>query len=292
MRVKSLGYVGINSPDPSEWLRFGTDILGLSASEKRGDADVYLRMDDRDWRFAIHRAEKPGLAYVGWELRNVGEFESGVAQLEQAGFAVKVADRDEARERSVQGLARLTAPGGHETELFYGQVYRRGFVSQHGIRFVTGDYGLGHVVLTVPEPEYDEAERFYRAMLGFGVSEYLSFENLRGALLHCGPRHHTLGLVGAGKRPGCDHIMLEASEYDDVGRCWDRCNAANVPIRLSLGRHSDDHMFSFYLTTPSRFGLEFGAGGRLIDPVTWSSLTLLSSTDGDFWGHHASGPAS
>ena len=68
MEIKSLGYLGINSKDPSSWLKFSTEILGMMparavpgeswgmptdpefkiASEGKGVADdgsVYLKLD-------------------------------------------------------------------------------------------------------------------------------------------------------------------------------------------------------------------------------------------------------
>ena len=50
---------------------------------------------------------------------------------------------------------------------------------------------------------------------------------------------------------------------------------------MSLGRHSNDLMFSFYMVTPSDFELEYGWGAQVLDEhwsVTRHDVTSV-------WGH-------
>ncbi|HEX9684046.1 MAG TPA: VOC family protein [Acidimicrobiales bacterium] len=287
MQVNGLSYIGVNATDPSAWTRYATEILGLAPADDDGDADLRFRMDERSWRLAVHRAEWPGLAYVGWEVADAAMLDSAAAELTDAGIEVVVADEATARNRAVREMVSFEAPGGHWTELSYGAAYQGHFVSPLGVKFRTGALGMGHVVLSVPPEHYEKALAFYVDVMGFGVSEFLDFDPIpiQGALMHCGPRHHSLGIVRGGKRPGCDHIMIEASDADDVGRAWDRVLCAGVEIRRMIGRHSDDGMFSFYAATPSKIGIEFGSGGRVIDPDTWMSETLRKPAAGDVWGH-------
>jgi hypothetical protein len=54
-------------------------------------------------------------------------------------------------------------------------------------------------------------------------------------------------------------------------------------IGTTLGRHVNDYMTSFYSWSPSRFLVEYGWGGRSIDPATW---TPHERTEGpSLWGH-------
>src|SRR5205807_1878480 len=79
------------------------------------------------------------------------------------------------------------------------------------------------------------------------------------------------------------HVMLEVADVDDVGRAYDLVNTLGYKVAMSLGRHTNDHMTSFYVRTPSGFEIEYGAGGRLIDmtqPWTPSHYDAMS-----FWGH-------
>ena len=291
LQLRGLGYLGVNAVDVDEWVTLGTDVLGMTRSDTPGDEDTaLLRMDEREWRIAIHRSDTPGLAYIGWELPGMREWEQAVRDLEDAGIAVKV-DAELAEARGVMGLVRFTAPGGHETELYFGPRFKPNFVSPLGVEFVTENVGMGHVALIVPSEGFESVLDFYLDVMGFRVSEHVSMMGIKGALLHCTSRHHSLGLIGVGDGPGIHHFMVEVTDFDDVGRCWDRCQDRKVPIMLTLGRHSDDYMLGFYLFTPSGFGLEYGSGGRTIDPETWTATTLSSPSGGELWGHRPPDPS-
>jgi hypothetical protein len=51
---------------------------------------------------------------------------------------------------------------------------------------------------------------------------------------------------------------------------------------MTLGRHTNDLMYSFYLVTPSGFNLEFGYGGRSVDDATWQIAHYDAAS---IWGH-------
>lgn len=290
MAVAGLGYIGVHATEPNEWLTFGTDVLGMVPATKAPEGAIALRLDDRRWRVAVHQSSTPGLAYIGWECAGIADWEAAVAAIEAHGVAVKIGSDDEAADRAVQGLASFSAPGGHDTEIFYGQEFDPHFVSPLGVQFLTEGVGMGHAVLTVPPSDYEEAAEFYQRALGFRVTEYLRMGPNSVTFMHCNRRHHSLGLAGVGSAPGFHHFMIEATSIDDVGRCWDRCSDGDVPIMLTIGRHSDDRMFSFYMVSPSGFGIEYGADGRLIDPDSWSVLSMAANLrDGELWGHRVPG---
>jgi hypothetical protein len=58
---------------------------------------------------------------------------------------------------------------------------------------------------------------------------------------------------------------------------------------MSLGRHTNDLMTSFYVRTPSGFEIEYGTGGRVVDDETWEVVPYDAQS---IWGHQppASGP--
>jgi hypothetical protein len=70
-----------------------------------------------------------------------------------------------------------------------------------------------------------------------------------------------------------------------VGFAWDLARQRNVEITLDLGRHSNDHMVSFYMRTPSGFEVEYGFGARTVD-ADW---TVEQHKTISTWGHR--GPA-
>lgn len=42
-----------------------------------------------------------------------------------------------------------------------------------------------------------------------------------------------------------------------------------APLAMTFGRHTNDHMTSFYVNAPSGFEVEFGTNGRAIDESSW-----------------------
>ncbi|MBI5088980.1 MAG: DegT/DnrJ/EryC1/StrS family aminotransferase, partial [Actinobacteria bacterium] len=136
------------------------------------------------------------------------------------------------------------------------------------------------------------ATKLFREALGFHrrntmrVAQPLAdgtTTTLKMDFLGCNPRHHTLGLVGVPLAGQIVHFMLETGDIDDVGRALDRVHDADVPISLTLGKHANDHMVSFYVTSPDGYSVEFGWGGLHVDDV--STETTYEITKPSFWGH-------
>ncbi len=76
--------------------------------------------------------------------------------------------------------------------------------------------------------------------------------------------------------------MVEVPTMDELGRAYDRMLAHDVRLMATLGKHTNDHMTSFYMATPGGFALEYGFGGRTID---WDRHTVFESTSVSLWGH-------
>ncbi|MAY37374.1 MULTISPECIES: VOC family protein [Spongiibacter] len=296
MDVRSLGYVVIESADPTKWLEYGRDILGLMpAPNMPDDGNVYLKLDERPFRFAIVKGEQERLQRCGWELRDREDFADAKQTLSAAGIAFEEGDSALAQARKVRELILLKDPSGNELELYWGgELDFAKFMSPLGISgFETGfngDMGLGHAVL--PAAKLAETHQFYKNVLGFGDSDYMHFHfspepNDPGQGLHFmhvnNPRHHSLALYEDANNPvGCVHLMLEVLETDEVGYCLDRVEAAGIPIVSTLGRHTNDRMLSFYMATPTGFAMEFGTGGLQVD---WDDFTPTVTTLPSLWGH-------
>ena len=296
MDVRSLGYVVIDSTDPEKWLSYGTEVLGLMvAPGMPDDGNVYLKMDERPFRFAINKAETDRLALCGWELSDQADFEQAKASLDAAGTTYEQGTPEEAQLRRVQDLIRLQDPSGNTLELYWGaDLDYLKFISPKGIEgFETGfngDMGLGHAVL--PCGKLAETHSFYKELLGFGDVDSMHFkftddpadpgQGLR--FMHVNnPRHHSLALYEDGNNPvGCVHLMLEVLDVDEVGYCMDRVQEKDIPIVSSLGRHTNDRMLSFYMATPTGFAMEFGTGGL---QMNWEGYTPTVSSLPSHWGH-------
>ncbi len=77
--------------------------------------------------------------------------------------------------------------------------------------------------------------------------------------------------------------MFELCYLDDVGQAYDLALRKPEMIGTTFGRHANDHVTSFYSWSPSAFLVEYGWGGRTINPESW---TPEERKDGpSLWGH-------
>ena len=280
MDVRALGYIGIAVADLEAWRAYA-ELLGAMVVPADDD-ELRIKLDERPHRILVQRADAgEGLAFAGWELPDAAAVDQAVAELEAAGHSCQEGTEVERAARRVRGLVRTTDPGGFTVELFWGPIHdHQLFVSPAGVSgFVTGDLGLGHIVLGTPQLR--ESLAFYIEVMGFRVSDLWRPGRDDVVFIHCNPRHHSLALAAA-KAPTLFHFMLEARTLDDVGYALDRHLSAGVPVAQGLGKHTNDHMVSFYSRSPSGFEVEFGCGGRLVDDATW---TVSQITKPSFWGH-------
>ena len=285
--VIALGYLGFQTRDLPAWRKWSTEVLGLQEVEApRGvpQDHLYLRMDERAWRFAVEPGDTGAIAYAGWEVASPSQLDRLVNALEEAGVHVH-RNPDLARLRRVEQLVCCEDPSGYRLEFFCGgPIDRAPFVSPLGVRFVTGALGLGHILLTVKDAE--AAKRFYVDLLGFRLSDFIQFGENKVHFTRVNPRHHSLAFVQArGAAPELGHFMLEVSEIDAVGRALDRIHAVGG-LTETLGRHTNDHMLSFYCENPSGSQLEYGWGGRQVDEATWTVTTYDATA---YWGHKVPG---
>ena len=183
--------------------------------------------------------------------------------------------------RRVRSLISFHDPAGNRLEAFYGaEIDDTPFMPGRSISgFRTGPLGLGHAVLTVENIEPVMA--FYVDVLGFGLSDYIE-KPFRAYFFHVNARHHSLALIETG-RNGMHHLMVELFSLDDVGQCYDIAQTQADRVGVTLGRHTNDFMTSFYAKTPSSFMIECGWGGREIDPATWQPVEMHDGPS--LWGH-------
>jgi extradiol dioxygenase len=278
--IRNLSYIGFGSPAAAEWRTFGPQILGVQLVDGP-DGVVRLRVDDAAWRIAIHPGPSNELAYLGWDVGDAAALDAVAGRVEQQGLTVHEGER----------APWFTDPFGFRHEFSTGLADGPAFTPARPMSgFVTGAQGLGHAVLIVPD--LDAAERFFTAVLGLRLSDTIVDRGVTIRFFHCpgrAARHHTMGLAAAPGMVGIHHLMLEVRSLDDVGTALDEINARQIPLAMSLGRHPNDLMTSFYVRTPSGFEIEYGTGGRVVDDESW--------TEGQYdrqslWGHKtpAGGP--
>ena len=287
--ISALAYVVAETRDLTAWKHYAEGVLGMMTVPS-ADGGMYVKMDERQFRIAVRTGERDGYVASGWEVRDAAAFDAAVQAMQRAEVAIERGDQALCRLRCVQQLVSFSDPSGNRHELVWG--YKSDFTpfaSPVGVpRFVTGDLGLGHVVL--PAPKFEDTLRFWREVMGFGLSDLYGFQpagadgpTLPIHFLHCGnDRHHSLALAAFPVDSGCVHMMVEVEEMGEVGRALDRMAAHGVALSATLGQHTNDRMISFYMKSPSRFDIEFGCGGAVVD---WRSHTVHEFTRVSLWGH-------
>jgi 2,3-dihydroxybiphenyl 1,2-dioxygenase len=192
--------------------------------------------------------------------------------------------------RGVVDLIVCRDPDGLQVELFVGPtlVTEKPFVSKAGpSRFVTGEQGLGHIVLSTPDIAAFRA--FYCEILGFRLSDYIRMnlgpdQAIDLEFFHCNPRHHTLAAAPMALPKKLLHFMVQVEGIDDVGLALERLGAAGHAVSRTIGRHTNDQMVSFYTRTPSGFEVEYGYGAITVDDAAWRVARHDSIS---VWGHKA-----
>jgi 3,4-dihydroxy-9,10-secoandrosta-1,3,5(10)-triene-9,17-dione 4,5-dioxygenase len=318
MAIRSLGYLRIEATDVAAWRDYGLKVLGMVEGSGNvnggppanegvagGGGALYLRMDEFPARLVIVPGERDGLSATGWETANAAELQDIRDRLDAAGVPYKEGTADELADRRVVELISFDDPSGNTQEVFHGvALQHRRVVSPYGHRFVTGEQGLGHVVLSCKDDE--AALRFYRDVLGFRLRDSMRLppqlvgrpagggtpanEGAAGGggapawlrFFGCNPRHHSLAFLPMPTPSGIVHLMIEVEQSDDVGLCLDRALRRKVPMSATLGRHVNDLMLSFYMKTPGGFDVEFGCEGRQVEDESWIAR---ESTAVSLWGH-------
>lgn len=288
MKINALGYLGFESPDHKEWETFGPEIFGLGLADPGTDGTVYLRMDDRHHRIAVHPGDEHKLAYIGWELRDRDAFREAMAELDTKGYPYELAAPEECAERAVQKIIRLRDPHDFVHELFYAATFTAGSFApgkpSHG--FIAGSEGVGHVVMVVPDWT-DDMDAFINDILGMQLFAGFLAPTPDGGqfgpqFFRCNPRSHALGYITIPGMRGVQHICIEGKSLDDVGKAYDLVQERNMQVTMTLGRHMMDTLVSFYMRSPTGFDIEFGAGGEVLHDETW--IQVNPSTP-EVWGH-------
>jgi 2,3-dihydroxybiphenyl 1,2-dioxygenase len=283
VRITELGYMGIGVKDFKQWKSFASRIMGMELADDEEPGRCFLRMDYWHHRLVLHEDDSDDLMYLGFRVAGSEEFHEMRKQLEAAGIAVRVGSEQEALERHVLEVMKLEDPGGNPIEIFHGPEvqYSRPFHPgrrMHG-RFKTGAGGLGHCIIR--EPDVAAAIRFYMALGMRGGVEYkfkIGTQTVKPVFMHCNERDHSVafGIGAPGKR--INHLMIEVDNFDDVGLTYEIAQQNRLPIRITPGKHSNDHMFSFYVGNPSGWMWEYGWGAR---PATHQSEYYTQ----DMYGH-------
>jgi len=287
--IKRLGYLTVAAGDIDRWRQFAFGVLGFAEGTGADPSALYLRMDERAARIVIVPGDVDRVLTVGWEVRDHSALQGMKATLDSAGVAFKELSPSEADERRVEEVIAFEDPAGTTLEVFHGAVLDHSpVITPFGARFVTGDQGLGHVVVPALDPNglFD----FYTDVLGFRsrgafrVPAPAEFGPIRVRFLGINERHHSLAICPATNqdKPGLVHVMVEVDSLDAVGQALDRVNAQGFQLSSTLGRHTNDKMVSFYVRAPGDWDVEFGTDGMRVDETYYTAEEITADS---YWGH-------
>jgi extradiol dioxygenase len=273
MEIVGLGYMGLTTAHLEEWKTYAPDILGMQVRPQEGET-LFLRMDDRHHRIALHPGEQERLAYVGC-----------LRILEAAGYDAEVADEALCAERAVHAMASIIGPDQVRHEFFYGAAFNTHtfLPGRPHNGFITGDGGFGHVVVTVPEWT-EELDHFVEKVLSF--KWFGSGADLGKRRFYRPKRNHRTHSIGYSIVPGVlglNHVGIEVNDLDDVGIAYDRVLERGYPLMATLGRHTQDPVISFYHFSPSGFPIEYINAG--IEDSEAHPFVEGKSESLSVWGH-------
>jgi 3,4-dihydroxy-9,10-secoandrosta-1,3,5(10)-triene-9,17-dione 4,5-dioxygenase len=288
VKIQSLGYVVAESTDVAKWKHYGEQVLGM-ATAPAANGGLYLKMDEHDFRILVVPGHHDRYFASGWDVASERDFDHLVNKLKRAGVAVVEASQQVRAERQAQKLVSFDDPSGNRHELRLGLSGKHApFKSPIGVKgFKTGVQGAGHTVL--PSLQFDASLKFFKDVLGLGLSDVFNFKPapeapvMRIYFLHAASgRHHSLALAEMPHPAGCVHLMVEVTDKADVELAERRREQHGVKLMATMGQHENDKMTSFYMMTPGNFAIEYGWGGISVDPATWQATETKQVS---IWGH-------
>lgn len=293
--IKSMGYVRVTATDMDRWQVFAEQVLGLMKGKGPNPEALYYRIDAVTARLVVTPGDVDEMSACGWEMADPAALDAAREHLTAAGIEWSEGTPEELAERRVESMIRFSDPWNNVMELFCGITYEKfPAVTPFGHNFVTGDEGMGHIVVPVEDDE--AALDYYTNTLGFRLRDSFSLPGeIAGRepgtkvwlrFMGVNARHHSLAFLPFPNPSKCVHIMLEVDSIDHVGRALERVKKHDFPISMGLGRHMNDEMISFYVKSPSGFDVEFGTAGLKVDDRTW---VARSSTATSYWGHKQGG---
>ncbi|WP_100239173.1 VOC family protein [Sphingobium sp. LB126] len=297
MKVDQLGYLAFDFPSAAmaDMRTLFQHVIGADVVDGE-DGSVRVRLDGRAFR--IDMRQQDGLesgyrvAAVGWEVADGPALDALVARVRARGIEVTQGDAAACEARSAAALVRFTDPFGFPVEFFVDRPF--GTDERLSTRFVCGStdrgkFGLGHVVQITHD--HLAALDFYRDVLGFGFSDRITWDAADLFFLHCNKRHHSVALGGEifGMKSGqIDHFMIEATAREYVDEAYAKLKEHGFAVSQTLGQHTNDDVYSFYLMAPVGFRVEFGFGGNIVDdPEHWVAKQYDSPSR---WGHELMHP--
>jgi 2,3-dihydroxy-p-cumate/2,3-dihydroxybenzoate 3,4-dioxygenase len=279
IRYRKLGYTELNVSDLARSRRFYEEIVGLQFI----DADatcVRFRCDSDPYSVVLRQHGTPGFHATGFMLEDESQFDHLHRRLRDNGVAFTALSSAECADKQLARATRITEPHTGATLEFYVLPTRAqtpSFTPSH-----TKIQRLGHVVFYSTERARSVA--FFRDVLNFRISDHIG-ESITFMRPFPSPYHHGLGLA-QGKRALFHHLNLMVTEFDDIGKLFNRCKYNKIPIVFGPGRHPASGSAFLYFLEPDGMTLEYSFGMEEFDEIHPRQPQVLEPRPENFdsWG--------
>jgi len=276
IELQDIAYVRSGVADLHKAVDFATRIVGLELVEETEPGVAHLRADSR--HHCLSFVEGPsGVIASGFQVADDDALTAAESHLEQSGFAVRRADKAEARSRRVRNAIGFDDPFGNRIELVSQQ---ETITRPVAFSRPAGINEFGHLCLDAPDVH--EAYRFWNSHFNARVSDWLGDA---ACLMRIDPVHHKLA-VFQGSEPGLCHMNFQVDTIDDVFRNWHFLVENGVEIEQGPGRHPQSTAVFLYFLGPEGFTYEYSFGVRRIeDDAAWTVRNFNPAEPGsvDMW---------
>ncbi|HET8765156.1 MAG TPA: hypothetical protein VFM52_08040, partial [Rhodanobacter sp.] len=104
MNLSGLAYVVAQTTDVAHWKTYAEQVLGMMTAPAPGGG-LYVRMDERQFRFLVEPGERNRFVASGWEVIDQPAFEQALETLRAAKVVFKLEDAAFCAQRRVQQAA-------------------------------------------------------------------------------------------------------------------------------------------------------------------------------------------
>jgi 2,3-dihydroxy-p-cumate/2,3-dihydroxybenzoate 3,4-dioxygenase len=259
IELRDIQYVRLGTRDLGVAERFGAEIFGLQAVDRRADR-VYLKGDSRHHSLCYFEGD-PGDQAIAFDLADWSQLGNALHRLKSANVPCGQGSDAEAADRHVEAFIWFNDPTGNRIELVSRphEAGPRYFPSRDA-----GVKGFGHVGLCSIDPPRDQ--QFWLSHFNAMVSDWIG----PCPLLRVNPRHHQMALFATDHK-GVQHINYQVETLDDMMRSWYFLQERGVKIVFGPGRHATSGGNFLYFEGPDRMVFEYSNSDRNIieDPATY-----------------------
>ena len=259
MGVRSLGYLRLESNDIEAWKVFGGDFLGMMRVEGGDPESLYFRIDHYPPRLVVTPAAEPAMTAMGFEVLNRRELAQLVGAIEAAGIKVDRRHRGGVRRAAGHRVRPLRRPGRQPGRAVLRPDPRPRPVQTPTVSaFVTGDMGMGHVIVTAEDARGGSTTSTPACWASWSATRWPAARCASSAATRVTTRSAS---PPAAAPASCCTSCWRSPPSTMSGWPSTEPTQLGIPMMHTLGKHTNDHMVSFYVWSPERYAIEFGWNG-------------------------------